>query len=456
MNNKLETEKVGRLLFRLALPAITAQIVNLLYNIIDRMYIGHIDIIGSTALTGVGVAFPVILLISAFSALIGMGGAPIAAIKMGEKDNESAEKILGTAAATVVLFAVVLTALAYVFAGKLVMLFGASKDTLPYAMQYLNIYIGGTIFVMITMGLNPFISTQGFALVNMLTVCIGALLNICLDPVFIFLMNMGVRGAAIATVISQCVSAIWVVKFLTGKKTILKIKRENIRIDKNLLKAIIGLGISPFIMQITECALSACVNTSLQMYGGDIAVGSMTIMSSLRQMFFLPKMGLAQGAQPIVSYNYGAGNYSRVRRAFKLLVISAVIFSSVCFAVAEFAPQILVRMFTPDEKLIEYTCNACRIYFACVFMLGAQTACQQTFLALRQAKVSLFLAIVRKIVFLIPLIYIFPMIFSDKVFAVFLAEPVTDLLATTITIILFIVTFKKLIPKENIKIENIE
>lgn len=440
----LGTEKIGRLLVRLAIPTITAQIVNMLYNIVDRIYIGHIPEEGALALTGLGLCFPVLMLITAFSGLVGMGGAPQASIKMGQRDSEGAEKILGNCFTMLTVLAVVLTVVFRLNGKRLLFLFGASEDTIGYALDYLNIYILGTISVMFSLGLNAFITTQGFTKISMLTVVIGAAVNIVLDPIFIFGFGMGVRGAALATIIAQTVSGMWVLKFLFGKKTILKIKKENLRVQGKVVFPVLALGLSPFIMTSTESLLNICFNTSLQKYGGDLAVGTMTILSSCMQVCNLPLQGLAQGAQPIVSYNFGAKNLSRVKEAFRLLFVSAICVSSVMWLIAVFAPAFFPSLFSSDAELIAYASWAIRIYLGMVFVMGAQMACQQTFVAIGEAKSSLFLALFRKIIVLIPLIYLLPNFFADKVFAVFLAEPVADTTAAVTTTALFFWKFRKL------------
>lgn len=440
----LGTEKIGRLLVRLAIPTITAQIVNMLYNIVDRIYIGHIPEEGALALTGLGLCFPVLMLITAFSGLVGMGGAPQASIKMGQRDSEGAEKILGNCFTMLTVLAVVLTVVFRLNGKRLLFLFGASEDTIGYALDYLNIYILGTISVMFSLGLNAFITTQGFTKISMLTVVIGAAVNIVLDPILIFGFGMGVRGAALATIIAQTVSGMWVLKFLFGKKTILKIKKENLRVQGKVVFPVLALGLSPFIMTSTESLLNICFNTSLQKYGGDLAVGTMTILSSCMQVCNLPLQGLAQGAQPIVSYNFGAKNLSRVKEAFRLLFVSAICVSSVMWLIAVFAPAFFPSLFSGDAELIAYASWAIRIYLGMVFVMGAQMACQQTFVAIGEAKSSLFLALFRKIIVLIPLIYLLPNFFSDKVFAVFLAEPVADTTAAVTTTALFFWKFRKL------------
>ncbi|MBC8571179.1 MATE family efflux transporter [Zongyangia hominis] len=439
----LGNDSIGKLLVRLAVPAIVAQLVNMLYNIVDRIYIGNG--VGSLALTGVGVTFPIIMLISAFSSLIGMGGAPRASIYMGQQRYDKAEQTLGNCFTSLIAISVVLT-VALLWAGKpLLMVFGASSDTIGYATDYMNIYVCGTLFVQLALGLNTFISSQGFATQSMLTVLIGAVINIVLDPIFIFVFHMGVQGAALATIISQAISAAWVLCFLFGKSTKLKIRRKNLRVKLSVLLPVLALGVSPFIMQSTESLLNICFNSSLQRYGGDLAVGAMTIMGSLMQVLMMPLMGLTQGAQPIVGYNFGAKKNDRVKKAFRLLMIACVAFTSLFWLSMMFFPQIFIRLFNNDPELLRFTEWSIRIYLGAGFIMGAQIACQQTFIAVGQAKSSLFLAVLRKIILLIPLIYLLPLFLEDKVFAVFLAEPISDILATTTTILLFAFQFKKIL-----------
>lgn len=444
----LGEEPIGRLLMTLAVPAITSQLVNALYNMVDRMYIGHIPEIGSTALTGVGVCFPLIMIISAFASLIGMGGAPRASIYMGKKDNKTAEKIMGNCFTALIVIAVILTAAVLLFQEPLLYLFSASSDTIGYAKEYMSIYAVGTIFVQLTLGMNAFISAQGFSKISMLTVVIGAVTNIVLDPVFIFLFDMGVAGAALATILSQALSAAWAVWFLCGKKTVLRLKKENLRIRLSLLMPCVGLGVAPFVMQSTESILLLCFNSSLLKYGGDLAVGAMTILSSVMQFAMLPLQGLTQGGQPIISFNYGAGNMARVKKAFQIQTICCFTFAFVLWAAVQLVPGLFVAIFTNDAQLAELTKWALRIYMGSVLLMGIQISCQQSFIALGNSRVSAFLAIFRKIIVLIPLIYILPALLEDKVFAVFLAEPVADAIAVLTTSTLFYREFKKLMKKE--------
>ena len=442
--NDLANKPVGRLLFQLALPAIAAQIINVLYNVVDRMYIGHIQDIGAMALTGVGVTMPVIMAVSAFAYLISMGGSPRASIMMGKQDYDKAEEILGNCAMTLIIISITLTIILLLFSRPLLMIFGASEKTIIYALRYLRIYSIGTIFVQLALGLNTFITAQGKAKTSMFTVLIGA--------IFIFVFHMDVRGAALATIISQAISCIWILSFMTSKRTILKLKFKNLRISPSVILPCLALGFSPFIMQFTESVLFVSFNTSLLKYGGDLAVGAMTILSSIMQFSFLPIMGLTQGAQPIISYNYGANNLDRVKNTFKILLISCVSFSTLMWVISEFFPYLFVRIFTSDEELINYSIWALRIYMASSLIFGAQTACQQTFVALGNAKISAFLAILRKVILLIPLIFILPIFLEDKVFAVLLAEPIADFLAVCTTVTMFTISFKKLIKSSNINI----
>lgn len=445
--NDLGTESIGKLLLRLAVPAILAQLINALYNIVDRMYIGHIEGVGADALTGVGVTFPIIMIISAFSALIGFGGAPRVAIKMGQNKHSEAEEIAGNCFVMLIGISVVLTAVFLFFGRDLLMLFGASNKTIEYAVSYLTIYVSGTIFVQMSLGLNPFISTQGFAKTAMLTVLIGAVLNIVLDPLFIFVFSMGVQGAAFATIISQAVSAIWVVKFLTSDKSGIRIKLAHFKLKKAVVLPVLALGVSPFIMNSTESLVNIALNSSLQRFGGDMAVGAMTIMGSIMQFCIMPLSGLASSAQPIVGYNFGAKQFDRVKKTFKYLITASLSYSILLWAIVMLIPQVFVLMFTQESQLVSLTVWAMRIFMAGILVLGAQLACQQTFVALGQAKASLILALLRKIILLIPLIYILPLFFQDKVFAVFLAQPIADVVAATCTVLVFSLRFKKILAK---------
>ncbi|MDI6219504.1 MATE family efflux transporter [Clostridioides difficile] len=445
-NTNLGSESVGKLLFKLATPAIIAQIVNVLYNIVDRIFIGRMEN-GEVAMAGVGVAFPIIIIITACSYLIGMGGGPLAAIKMGEQNNDEAEKIMSNSFSVLVILAILLTIGFKIGKEPLLWMFGASESTIGYSMDYLNIYLIGTVFVQISMGMNTFINTQGFATTGMMTVAIGALINIILDPIFIFGFNMGVKGAALATIIAQGVSAIWVLMFLFGKKSILKIKKKYMIPKASIILPVLGLGISPFIMQSTESLVLIALNSKLQMYGGDLAVGSMAIMSSIMQILMLPNMGVTQGAQPIISYNYGSGQLDRVKKTFKLCLLSCFTYSTILWLLLMIFPAFFVSIFNKNPQLLSMTSWSIKIYFAGAFMFGIQIACQQTFLALGKATISLVLALLRKIVLLIPLIFILPTLFNEKLFAVILAEPVADITAATITAISFFIFYKCFLSK---------
>lgn len=438
---------IGKLLFQLALPAIAAQIINLLYNLVDRVYIGHMPGDGATALTGVGVCMPVIMIVSAFAALVSMGGAPRASIFMGKKDNETAEKILGNSFMLQIVISVILMTILLLFNRPLLLKFGASPETIGYATAYMNIYAVGTIFVQLTLGMNAFITAQGFAKTGMLSVLIGAVTNIILDPIFIYGFGMGVRGAALATVISQALSTIWVLSFLMGKKTHLKIRRKNLKMSGKILLPCIALGLSPFVMQASESVIMVCFNSSLLKYGGNIAVGAMTILSSVMQFSMLPLQGLAQGAQPISSYNYGAGNGARVKKTFWLLLACSLIYSGALWLAIMFFPELFARIFSPDAELIAFTGTALRVYMGCLVLMGAQIACQMTFISLGNAAASIVVAIMRKFVLLLPLIYVLPHLMEDQTMAVYTAEPVADFLAVTFTVCLFAVQFKKALKK---------
>jgi putative MATE family efflux protein len=435
---------VGKLLMRLALPAIAAQIINVLYNMVDRAYIGHIQGVGTQALTGVGVTMPVIIAISAFAALVAMGSAPRAGIMMGRDDRQEAERIMGGSFFALVAAALALTAAVLLFGRPVLMLFGASENTIGYAMDYLNIYACGTLFVQLTLGMNAFISTQGYAKTSMLSVAIGAVCNIVLDPIFIFALDMGVRGAALATILSQAVSCLWVLRFLMGKKSALRLRRENIRFSWRVMGPCLALGVAPFIMQFTEAVISVCFNASLLRYGGDLAVGAMTILGSVMQFSMLPLQGLTQGAQPIISFNFGAGNLKRVTDTFRVLLFACIGYATALWAVCMFAPKVFILIFAADPALVDFTMRAMRVYMAASLLFGIQIACQQTFIAIGNAKVSMFLALLRKVLLLIPLIYLLPAILPDQTIAVFLAEPVADTLAVLTTSILFYRSMRKL------------
>lgn len=447
-NQYLGTEPLGKLLFKLAVPSVVAQIINMLYNIVDRIYIGHMAEGGSLALTGLGVCMPIIMVVSAFAALVSMGGAPRASIAMGRGDNSAAEYILGNCFVLQIIISAILTSVLLIWDRDLLLAFGASPDTIEFAVGYMDIYATGTIFVQLTLGMNAFITAQGFSKTSMYTVLIGAVSNIILDPVFIFGSDMGVQGAALATVISQCISCVWVLFFLSSEKTILKLKKENMHLKAKVILPCLALGLAAFIMQSSESIISVSFNTSLLKYGGDIAVGAMTILSSINMFAMLPLQGLGQGAQPIVSYNYGAKEAKRVRGAFRLLLKSSLIYATALWLIIMLLPQVFTSLFTTNAELAAFTQSAMRRYFAVMFMFGIQIACQMTFTAIGSAKSSIAVAVVRKFVLLLPLIYLMPAMFpADKAMAVYLAEPAADFIAVTFTAILFSIQFKRAMDK---------
>ena len=441
----LATAPIGKLILKLAVPSVAAQIINMLYNIVDRIYIGHIPEIGDVALTGVGVTFPIITLISAFAAFAGQGGAPLAAIQLGAKRRVEAQRILGNSLTMLLCAAAVLTVGFSIFQEPILYAFGASDATIGYAKEYIGIYLLGTVFVQLALGLNSFISAQGRATTAMLSVLIGAILNIVLDPIFIFVLGMGVRGAALATILSQAVSAAWVVSFLCSRRSSLRLHRVFLIPNKRIIGRIAGLGVAPFIMQSTESLINIAFNSSLKAYGGNPAVGAMTICSSIMQVFSLLSQGLSQGAQPIIGFNYGSGQLERVKKTFRLLFITSVIYSCATFAALQLFPGLFVSLFNDKPELVEISVWALHVYAAGLFMLGVQFSCQQAFVALGQTRISLFLALLRKVILLIPLIFLLPQLFADKVLGVFLAEPVADVLASATTGALFFWRFPKIL-----------
>ena len=447
MQQNMGTGSIPKLLAQLAIPAVVAQVINLLYNIVDRIYIGHMPEVGADALTGVGLFLPILMLINAFAMLCGAGGAPRAAIAMGQKNHDTAEKIMANCFSLLLIFAVVLTTVFYMAAPGLLRFFGASDVTLPFALSYARIYILGSTTVLVVMGMNPFITTQGFAKISMMTTVIGAVINIILDPIFIFLLNMGVRGAALATVLSQGVGALWIVRFLTGKKTTLKLKKENMKLQGHIIGPCLALGISTFVMLSTESLLSMSFTSSLAKYGGDLAVGAMTIITSCAQLVTMPLSGICQGGQPIISYNFGAGLQDRVKKAFGLQLSICAGYAILFWSALMLVPQMFVSIFNNKPELVEYASWAMRIYMAGIFSMGFQLACQQSFMALGQAKISLLMACLRKIILLIPLIFILPAFFDNKVVGVFMAEPVSDIIAAAVTTTVFFTQFKKILER---------
>ena len=441
--NFLGTEPVGKLLLKLSVPTVIAQLINMLYNIVDRIYIGHIPGDGSLALTGVGVCMPIIMIVSAFAALVSSGGAPRASIHMGKQDNDSAENILSNCFSLQIIISVILTVILLIWGKDLLLAFGASENTISYAVDYMNVYAFGTLFVQLTLGMNAFITAQGFTSISMVSVLIGAVCNITLDPIFIFVLHMGVKGAALATIISQAISTIWVVLFLCGKKTQLHLRKKYMRLVPKVILPCVALGLAAFIMQASESVVSVCFNSSLLRYGGDIAVGSMTILTSVMQFAMLPLQGIAQGAQPISSYNYGAKNADRVKKTFRLLLIVCLSYSAILWAAVQLVPRMFVSIFTADTSLIDFTAPMLKIYLGGLFLFGIQIACQMTFTSLGKAVNSIVVAVVRKFVLLLPLIYIMPHVVSNPTTGVYMAEPIADIIAVLFTSVLFSFQFKK-------------
>ena len=441
--NFLGTAPIGKLLLKLSIPTVIAQLINMLYNVVDRIYIGHIPEEGSLALTGVGVCMPIIMIVTAFAALISSGGAPRASICMGKQDNKSAEQILGNCFSLQIVVSIVLTVVLLIWNKDLLMVFGASKNTLGYATDYMRIYALGTLFVQLTLGMNAFITAQGFTTTSMVSVLIGAICNITLDPVFIFVFNMGVKGAALATVLSQAISTIWVVVFLSGKKTQLHLRKKYMGLKPKVFLPCVALGLATFIMQASESVVTVCFNSSLLHYGGDIAVGAMTILTSVMQFAMLPLQGIAQGSQPIASYNYGAKNADRVKKTFRLLVITCLTYSTLLWAAVQIIPKVFVSIFTSDAKLVAFTAPMLKIYLGGLFLFGIQIACQITFTSLGKAINSIIVAVVRKFVLLLPLIYIMPHVVSNPTIGVYMAEPIADIIAVLFTSVLFTFQFKK-------------
>jgi len=438
---------IGKLLFKLALPTVAAQLINMLYNIVDRIYIGHMPEHGDLALTGVGVCMPIIMIVSAFAALVSSGGAPRASIFMGKKDMQSAERTLGGCFTLQIILSLILTVVLMIWHEKLLLAFGASENTIVYATEYMNVYALGTVFVQLTLGMNAFVTAQGFTIISMFSVIIGAVANIILDPIFIYGMDMGVRGAALATIISQALSCVWVVSFLFGKKALLRLKKENLFVSPRFVLPCLALGSAAFIMQASESVISVCFNSSLLGYGGDLAVGAMTILASVMQFAMLPLQGIAQGAQPMLSYNYGAKSADRVKKTYKLLLTSCLIYSVTLWTCVMLFPRMFAAMFTTDTALLDFTEKVIRIYFGGMLLFGIQIACQMTFVSLGNAPSSVIVAVVRKFVLLLPLIYIMPKLAEDPTVGVYMAEPIADIIAVTFTAILFVFQFRKALNK---------
>ena len=442
---KLGSAPIGKLVLSMAVPTVIAQFVNVLYNIVDRMYIGHIPEVGSTALTGLGICFPILMIIAAFSAFVGSGGAPLAAIELGRGNREQAEKILGNGVSVLLFFSVVLTVVFLFVKEPVLYLFGASDDTIVYALQYITIYLCGTVFVQAAVGLNTFITCQGQSRIAMFSVLIGAVINIVLDPVFIFVFGLGVRGTAIATVLSQACSAVWVVSFLASKRSGIRIRKENLRPDRKIVAGIAALGISPFVMQATESLITVVFNSGLQIYGGDLYVGSMTILQSVMQLFVVPTQGITQGIQPIISFNYGARNEERVRKTFRISLTVTFTVTCLCTLAAFLIPSLFAGMFTGNQELISLVSQVMPVFMGGVWMFGVQMACQSAFMGMGQAKISLFLALLRKVILLVPLALILPRF--TGVMGIYYAEPVADILAAITTGTLFFMNFNRILKK---------
>ncbi|OUP26679.1 MATE family efflux transporter [Faecalibacterium sp. An192] len=450
-DQRLGTAPLLPLIFSLALPTALAQLVNMLYNIVDRIYVGHIHGTGSLALAGLGVTYPIIVLITAFSNLVGMGGAPRASVAMGRGDYKTAEKILGNCITILVVLSVVLSVVFTIYGEPVLLAFGASENTLPYAMAYLRIYLLGTIFVQFTLGMTPFITNQGFAKTSMATTCIGAISNIVLDPIFIYGFNMGVVGAAVATVLSQALSMIWVLCFFLGKRSVLRIRKENLIPDKAILVLVLSLGVSPFLMTATECLIQLSFNTGAATYGGDSAVAIMSILFSVSQIASLPVQGFCQGAQPLIGYNFGAQKLERVRKTFQVMLTVSMSVTTLVVAAVEIAPQMFLGLFSSDAAIVAIGSAPLRIYMLGHFFMGAQNACQQTFLGLGEAKLSMFIALLRKVILLLPLSLVIPRVFGllgiSQLLGLYVAEPVSDFIsASTCTILFFVIEWKKLNP----------
>ncbi|MCI9418517.1 MAG: MATE family efflux transporter [Eubacterium sp.] len=441
---KLGSAPLFRLMLGMGIPTLIAQIINLLYNIIDRMYIGHIPDVGATALTGVGLALPMIVIISAFSAFVGAGGAPLSAIALGRGDKEEAEKILGNGFSLLVLFSIVLMIVFFFIKKPMLYRIGASDATFPYADDYMTIYILGTFFVQITLGMNPYITAQGCSRTAMVSTLIGAILNIALDPLFIFGFGMGIQGAALATVISQFVSAVWVLRFLTRKERSMGIRKEKLKLQRRVITKLMALGISPFIMQATESMISIVMNSGLQKYGGDMYVGTLTIMQSVMQFISIPVNGFTQGVQPILSYNYGAGNRDRVKKTFTIMFAIVMTYTVLLTGTAMLFPAMFAKMFTNNTELVTLVSRVLPIFLGGMLVFGIQMSCQTTFLALGQAKVSLFIALLRKVILLIPLALLLPKITGDVMF-IYYAEPISDVTSAVTCGILFIFLFRRIL-----------
>ena len=438
--NDFSKGSVAKNIMGLAVPMTLAQLINVMYSIVDRIYIGHMPHVSSEALTGVGLALPVITIITAFANLFGMGGAPLCSIARGENDDEKAKKVMGNSCSLLLISGVVLMILCFIFKQPLLYLFGASNETFPFANSYITVYLCGTLFVMISLGMNNFINAQGFGKIGMLTVVLGAVINIILDPILIFVLHMGVQGAAIATVVSQGISAFWVLRFLTGERVILKLDRPSMRLDKKLVKDITALGTSGFAMSITNGAVQIVCNATLSKYGGDLYVGVMTIINSVREIITMPVTGLTSGAQPVIGYNYGAKCYDRVRTAIKFMAGSCIVFTGISWAFLFFMPAFFLNLFTSNQELVQAGIPAMRIYFCGIFMMALQFAGQSTFVALNRAKQAVFFSLLRKVVIVIPLTLLLPLLGNMGTAGVFWAEPISNVLGGTASFVTMLIT----------------
>ena len=445
---RMGTAPIGKLMAQMAIPSIVAQLINLLYNVVDRIYIGHIPGVGVEALTGVGLTLPIIILISAFSALVSNGGAPLASIWLGKGDRHRAQEILGSGTFFLLVCSVVLMAVFYLFQRPFLLAFGASEWTIGYATDYLSIYLVGTVFVELAMGLNAFIICQGQSKIAMFSIVIGAVANLLLDPLFIFVFGWGVQGAAWATVLSQLLSAVWNVGFLMGSRSSLRLEFRYIRPNFPVMARYCALGISPFIMRSTESLINIVMNHGLLVYGGDLYVGSLTIMQSIAQLFSAPVAGFTQGVQPIISYNFGAGKFDRVRSTYRRMIGISFGFQFVCTLCCMLFPRLFAGMFTNDAAMIALVGEKLPIFFFGMLFMGLQSGVQPTFMALGQAKTSMFIALLRKVILLVPLALILPHFWG--VMGVYLAEPISDTISATTAGTVFLLRIKKILTKETL------
>ncbi|MGO5358101.1 MATE family efflux transporter [Anaerofustis sp. LCP19S3_F7] len=442
---------VSKHILKLAIPMTMAQFINLLYNMIDRIYIGRIPQTGTLALTGLGLCFPIIMIVTAFTNLFSIGGTPLFSMERGRGNDEEAGNIMGNAFVMMIIVALFLTVIGITFHKPILYLFGASDETYPFASAYIIIYLLGNIFVMTSLGMNSFINAQGFAKIGMLTSLFGAGVNIILDPFFIFYLNMGVKGAATATIISQFFSSIWVLHFLTSKKALIKLTKETMKLKLNRIKKIIGLGMSGFIMAITNSTVQVVCNATIQVYGGDLYVGVMTILNSIREIFSMPVTGLTDGAGPILSYNYGAKKYDRLKKAIKFMCITCILYTFIAwFVVIEF-PDIFIKIFNHDPNLISKSIPAIEIYFFGFFMMALQFAGQKVFVSLGKSKHAVFFSIFRKVIIVVPLTIILPKFFSYHVNGVFWAEPISNFIGGAACFITMLLTILPEIKKNEIK-----